>query len=616
MSTFAQLNLHDDIFKAINVCGYTTPTPIQAQSIPVILNGDDIVASAQTGTGKTASFVLPALHKLCLREAPAKETRILILTPTRELASQITKAASTYGKFLRFNVVSLVGGMSYHHQIKDLSRGATIIVATPGRLIDHMEQNRVNLSNVEMLILDEADRMLDMGFIDDVQFIAGKTPTNRQTLLFSATVDNKLAQAVQHLLKNPTRIDLSQKKLTAPDITQEFYRVQNIQQKTRLLTHLLANENIYKAIIFSATKMHADKLAYQLRAEGFEAAALHGDLKQNVRNRTIDQLRRGKIQYLVATDVAARGIDIQDITHVINFDLPRSSEDYVHRIGRTGRAGRKGIAISFLLPMDTKHLQRIERYVGQRFKISATPDMNTGAVNVTNKHETTIQEKPEKKFQSRNISRDRDNDLHPAQRENKFERKEKRFSRDEHRSSRSSHSPDEHRFSRKPYQEKSENDVVRKDRRSEGRGWDRDDDLHPAQRENKFERKERNFSRDENRSSRSSHSRDENRSSRSSHSRDEHRSSRSNHSKYGEGKPNRDDNRSKQGENKFSRHDRKKPAEGRFERDKKNDKSFKEKHSAPSKKNFSSKKNHKNTNDFADKPMKNKKARDKKESFE
>ena len=369
---FASLN--SNISKAVTACGYTKATPIQAQSIPVILQGKDLVACAQTGTGKTAAFVLPALHRLSL-QPPSKKTRILILTPTRELASQITKAANLYGKFLRFNIISLVGGMPYHHQIKDLERGADIIVATPGRLLDHVEAKRVNLSGVEMLVLDEADRMLDMGFIDDVQYIANLTPANRQTLLFSATVDKELSTVVRKLLKNPTRIDLSHEKISAPKIKQELYKATSVSHKARLLKHCLKQDNIFKAIIFSGTKVNADRLAKQLRDEGFAAAALHGDLRQNVRNRTLDELRRGKIQFLVATDVAARGIDVSDITHVINYDLPKFCEDYVHRIGRTGRAGKSGTAISFVLPSDIRHLQRIERYLGQKLQLIHNTDV-------------------------------------------------------------------------------------------------------------------------------------------------------------------------------------------------------------------------------------------------
>lgn len=376
--SFAQLNLNPNINKAIAACGYTNPTPIQAQSIPDIMLGKDLVASAQTGTGKTAAFVLPALHHLSSQN-PSKKTRILILTPTRELATQITKASSIYGKFLRFNIVSLVGGMPYHHQIKDLARGADIIVATPGRLMDHMEQRRVDLSGIEMLVLDEADRMLDMGFIDDVQYIAKLTPPNRQTLLFSATVDKQLTTVVRHLLKNPVRIDLSNEEIAPAQIKQELYKINSVQHKFRLLKHFLNDSNIYKAIIFTATKINADKIADQLRDEGHAAAALHGDLRQNVRNRTIEALRRGKIQFLVATDVAARGIDISDITHVFNYDMPRFCEDYVHRIGRTGRAGKSGVAISFVQPTDIRHLQRIERFIGQKLKLINNVEMNETA---------------------------------------------------------------------------------------------------------------------------------------------------------------------------------------------------------------------------------------------
>lgn len=366
--TFEDLALHDSIKKSIANLGYTQPTPVQAKAIPLILEGRDVVACAQTGTGKTAAFVLPALHRLSTTPR-AKHPRILILTPTRELATQITKAAFQYGRQTRVNMASLVGGMSYQHQIRDLQRGADIIVATPGRLMDHLEAKRVDLSKIEMLILDEADRMLDMGFIDDVRLIASKTPSDRQTLLFSATLDNQLNRIIQELLRDPERFDLSQKQLTAPKIKQTLYKTKSMHDKVRVLKQLLTDNNIFKAIIFTATKMGADDIADELHDAGFASGALHGDLRQNVRTRTLDSLRRGKIQYLVATDVAARGIDISDITHVINFDLPRQSEDYVHRIGRTGRAGRDGEAISFVSNADMLHIQRIERYLGQRLRL-------------------------------------------------------------------------------------------------------------------------------------------------------------------------------------------------------------------------------------------------------
>jgi superfamily II DNA/RNA helicase len=389
--TFAQFNFNPNITKAIQACGYNIPTPIQLRSIPDILEGKDLVASAQTGTGKTAAFILPALQRLSLDKSTIKP-RVLVLTPTRELAAQIIDAAERYGKFLNFNMVTLIGGASYRQQLKGLSRPCDIIVATPGRLLDHMENKKIDLSAIEMLILDEADRMLDMGFIDDVKQISKATPHTRQTLLFSATVDEKLSQIVRQLLKNPVRIDLSAEKMAPINIKQELYIADSIQHKTRLLQHFLTKTLIYKAIIFSATKVNADKLTKQLRDDGLSVAALHGDLKQAVRNRTIEQFRRGKIQYLVATDVASRGIDVSDVTHVINYDLPKFSEDYVHRIGRTGRAGKTGIAISFALPIDNRHLQKIERYTKQRLELltveglEATRPMMTGGGSQSGKN--------------------------------------------------------------------------------------------------------------------------------------------------------------------------------------------------------------------------------------
>jgi superfamily II DNA/RNA helicase len=374
MLSFTSFNLNTDINKALSACGYTTPTPVQASAIPSIMEGRDVVACAQTGTGKTAAFVLPALNCVSVRITSAKP-RVLILTPTRELATQITTATSKYGKFMRVNLASLVGGMPYRQQLRELSRPVDIIVATPGRLMDHMANGRLDLSAIEMLVLDEADRMLDMGFIDDVKDIAAATPKTRQTLLFSATVDDRLSHIVRQILNNPVRIDLSSDTIASPLIEQKIYLVDNLQHKNRLLTHFLTNENVFKAIIFSATKIHADQLAKQLRDDGFAAGALHGDLKQAVRNRTIESFRRNKIQFLIATDVAARGLDINDVTHVINYDLPKFSEDYVHRIGRTGRAGKTGIAISLALPLDARHLQKIERYIGQKIEMAVVPGM-------------------------------------------------------------------------------------------------------------------------------------------------------------------------------------------------------------------------------------------------
>jgi superfamily II DNA/RNA helicase len=368
ITSFSSFNLHDNINKGLISCGYILPTPVQAGSIPAILAGKDVVACAQTGTGKTAAFVLPALHCVSERRAMVKP-RVLILTPTRELATQISAAITKYSKFMRVHLASLVGGMPYRQQLRELSRPVDIIIATPGRLMDHMANGRLDLSGIEMLVLDEADRMLDMGFVDDVKDIAKATPATRQTLLFSATVDPRLGTIIKQLLKEPVRIDLSSDIIASPLIEQKMYLADNMQHKNRLLNHFLANENVFKAIIFSATKIHADQLAKQLRDDGFAAGALHGDLKQAVRNRTIESFRRNKIQFLVATDVAARGLDINDVTHVINYDLPKFSEDYVHRIGRTGRAGKTGIAISFAVALDARHLQKIERYIGEKIQM-------------------------------------------------------------------------------------------------------------------------------------------------------------------------------------------------------------------------------------------------------
>lgn len=373
MISFSQLNLDTRLSKAISASGYTEPTPIQARAIPEILKGRDLIGSAQTGTGKTAAFVLPTLHRLTLTKGTQKP-RVLILTPTRELATQVTLEVNKYGKFLNFRTASLVGGMSYYRQIQDLRTSLDIIVATPGRLLDHLAEKRVDLSQIEILILDEADRMLDMGFIDDVQTIARATPQNRQTLLFSATVDNKIGRIVKNLLKDPVYVDMSE-QLTAKNITQELYKVDDHQHKMRLFKHFLTDKNLFKAIIFTATKINCDKLADNMRKDGFSAAAIHGDLKQSARNRVIEQMRRGKIQYLVATDVAARGINITDITHVINYDIPKFPEDYVHRIGRTARAGKSGIAITFALPTEGKHLQKIERHIKQTFSVHSVPGM-------------------------------------------------------------------------------------------------------------------------------------------------------------------------------------------------------------------------------------------------
>ncbi|MDQ2693856.1 MAG: DEAD/DEAH box helicase [Pseudomonadota bacterium] len=373
--TFSDLQLHPLILKAIAGQGYAAPTPIQAEAIPAILAGRDLLASARTGTGKTAAFMLPALQRLTVRREGRRLPRVLVLTPTRELADQIDAAARRYGRHLRFNTSLLLGGMPYRPQLRQLAGPLDLVVATPGRLLDHLEQGRLDLSHIELLVLDEADRMLDMGFVDDVEKIAAATPAKRQTLLFSATLDKRIAHLSRRLLQDPLSIAIETAPESKAAIDQRVHLADNLAHKGRLLEHLVNDATLTKAIIFSATKRHADGLADSLRAQGHEAAALHGDMNQAARNRTMAQMRSGKIRLLVATDVAARGIDLQDLSHVINFDLPRSAEDYVHRIGRTGRAGRTGTAISLALPEDGLQLARIERFTGQPLAFVEIPGL-------------------------------------------------------------------------------------------------------------------------------------------------------------------------------------------------------------------------------------------------
>ena len=374
--TFEELQLAPPILKALAQCGHHTPTQVQAEAIPKVLAGLDLIASAQTGTGKTAAFVLPALQRLCA-DSPGRKggPRVLVLTPTRELAEQITGATRAYGKYLRVRSVTIIGGMPFGEQMRSLSQSPDMIIATPGRLLDHMDRGRIDLSRLELFVLDEADRMLDMGFIDDVERISDAVPDKCQTLLFAATVGNDTTKLAKGLLKDPERVQVSPGKITHDCIEQRLHLADGLLHKNRLLQHLCADSTVTKAIIFSATKRDADSLARDLNRQGHSAAALHGDMNQNARNRTMVNMRHGKIRLLVATDVAARGIDITGVSHIINFDLPRLAEDYVHRIGRTGRAGESGVAISFATRGDLPYLDKIERYLGQSLTTSVIPGL-------------------------------------------------------------------------------------------------------------------------------------------------------------------------------------------------------------------------------------------------
>ena len=373
---FDALQLDPAILRALQSAGYDSPTPVQAQAVPAALAGRDLMASAQTGSGKTAAFLLPALQKMIRRsDKPGKGPRVLVLTPTRELAMQVEKNAQLYAQNMKWlRSATLVGGAGFGFQIKALSRPIDLIVATPGRLMDHMRAGRIDFERLEMLVLDEADRMLDMGFIDDIKTIVAATPDSRQTLLFSATWDGEVGKLARNLTKNPEVIEIERVDEQGK-IEEQLLYCDDKNHKNRLLDHILRDANIDQCVIFTATKSMSEQLADELYEKGFAANCLHGDMPQGWRNRTLNDLRRGRTKILVATDVAARGIDVPTITHVINYDLPKQAEDYVHRIGRTGRAGRTGIAISFADAREYMLVHKIERYLKRKLPETAIPGM-------------------------------------------------------------------------------------------------------------------------------------------------------------------------------------------------------------------------------------------------
>ncbi|OAV17556.1 ATP-dependent RNA helicase [Moraxella catarrhalis] len=365
---FSDLGLNKPILKALTKSGYTTPTPIQAQAIPHALNGRDLLLSAQTGSGKTAAFVLPVLDKMSRKPTIEKHVQALILTPTRELALQVQDSVRRYGDGMRnMFSVPLVGGAPYGGQLRALKKGVQVIIATPGRLIDHMREGRVDLSKLDMLILDEADRMLDMGFADDIKEILENTPQTRQTVMSSATWDGAVGKIAESFTVNPEKVSI---KVESAHIDESVYYCDDFNHKNNILLQVLNNPEIKQAVIFAATKMSTEKLAAQLVEAGFKARYLHGDLPQGKRNRIVSDMKSGKCDLLVATDVAARGIDISAISHVINYDLPRQVEDYVHRIGRCGRAGRTGVAVNLCSIDDNRQLEHINRYLKRQMSVS------------------------------------------------------------------------------------------------------------------------------------------------------------------------------------------------------------------------------------------------------
>jgi len=400
LMTFEEIGLHPAILKALADAGYTEPTPVQAQAIPAAIEGRDLLVSSQTGSGKTAAFMLPSMHKLATavgdNPLPAVKTpnqerqsarargerprytpaqpKMLVLTPTRELALQVTTATEKYGANLRrMKAVAILGGMPYPKQMQLLARNPEILVATPGRLIDHMNSGKIDFSQLQILVLDEADRMLDMGFIEDIETIIAATPASRQTMLFSATLEGDVGRMAERITRDAQVIRIASSQTKHENIEQKVHFVDDQAHKNRLLDHLLRDAALHQAVIFTATKRDADTISDQLNDAGFAAAPLHGDMHQGARNRTLNALRNGHLRILVATDVAARGIDVPGITHVFNYDLPKFPEDYVHRIGRTGRAGRSGVAVSLVHHAEGIHVKRIERFTKQVIPVDVVP---------------------------------------------------------------------------------------------------------------------------------------------------------------------------------------------------------------------------------------------------
>jgi ATP-dependent RNA helicase DeaD len=381
ITSFDALNLPQHLLKAVNELGYETPSPIQAEAIPALLKGGDILGQAQTGTGKTAAFALPMLANI---DAKKPHTQVLILAPTRELAIQVAEACQSYAKYMdNFHVLPIYGGSSYGNQLRQLKRGAQVVVGTPGRVMDHMNRGTLKLDNLSMLILDEADEMLRMGFIDDVTWILEQTPEDRQIALFSATMPKEIKKVAQTYLNDPTTIKIASKASTAKTIRQRYWLCAGLN-KLDALTRILEVEEYDGIIIFVRTKVSTEELATKLNARGLSAAALNGDIPQAAREKTVDRLKSGGIDILVATDVVARGLDVERISHVVNYDVPYDTEAYVHRIGRTGRAGRSGDAILFIAPREKRMLRAIEKVSGsaiERMDIPTASDINAKRVD-------------------------------------------------------------------------------------------------------------------------------------------------------------------------------------------------------------------------------------------
>lgn len=400
--SFSNLGLSHEIIRAVTELGYTKPTPIQMQAIPAVLSGHDLLAGAQTGTGKTASFTLPLLHRLSSNKSKSisnewSPIRALILTPTRELAAQVSESVASYGKYLNLNSMVMYGGVSISQQKQRLRSRVDILVATPGRLLDHLQQGTVNLSHIEVLVLDEADRMLDMGFIRDIRRILSILPKQRQNLLFFATFSEQIKALATGLLRHPKIIEVARRNVTADTVAQKVYKVDR-DRKRQLLAHLIRENNWYQVLVFTRTKHGADRLVKQLGEERIQALAIHGNKSQAARTHALAKFKNGSLQVLVATDIASRGIDINELPHVVNFELPNVPEDYVHRIGRTGRAGASGEAISLVCVDEYHLLADIEKLIEQRLPFEvvggfgANPQIKPEAMPDGRKHKPRHQD--------------------------------------------------------------------------------------------------------------------------------------------------------------------------------------------------------------------------------
>lgn len=399
--TFSSLNLAPEILKALEESGYTTPTPIQAQAIPIALEGRDLMAGAQTGTGKTAAFSLPLLQKLLplanSSASPARHpVRALILTPTRELAIQVEESVRAYAKHTALRSLVVYGGVDIKTQTPGLMRGLEILVATPGRLLDHVEQRTLQLGQVQILVLDEADRMLDMGFMPDLRRILSLLPKQRQNMMFSATFSNEIKKLAEDFLTSPTLIEVARSNAAADTVSQKVFLVRQTD-KHALLAQILSGDDAKQVIVFTKTKLTASRLARLLQRDGILADAIHGDKTQLERIQALDAFKQGKITTLVATDVAARGLDIDQLPMVINYEIPSAPEDYVHRIGRTGRAGASGVAISLVAPEEEKYLKEIEKLIKREIPKEAADIQPESTVKPSRRHEKQVSARPSRK---------------------------------------------------------------------------------------------------------------------------------------------------------------------------------------------------------------------------